>query len=105
MLAEAQFASTFSGAFLTPLAVLITFAVLGGVVRLVVKMNVALDEISKVKKEVLPNGGASLRDSINRIEAEQVEVKRKLKQHLKSSAEKRVEMDRMYADWQQRQPV
>lgn len=97
-----HFASTFSGAFLVPLAVLVAFAILGYAWKTLRQMNVAVAEIREVKKEVLPNGGSSLRDSVNRIEAEQAlvrqeasEVARQLAKHLRKAKRNQVVFDQM----------
>lgn len=106
MFADPKFATTLSGGFLLPLTVLIVFAILAYTVRTLQQMRVAVAEIRQVKKEVLPNGGASLRDSVNRIEAEQAsakaeaaEVARKLRKHLKKAKANQATFKQMQQDW------
>lgn len=97
MLADPKFASTISGSFLVPLAVLIAFAILTYAVKTLHQMQLAVSEIREVKKEVLPNSGTSLRDAVARIETrvdsvvdEQRAVARKLKKHIRDVAESKI---------------
>src|ERR1700749_2584593 len=101
---DGQFASTFVGAYLIPVLVGFPIAAICAVVTIGFKLSKRLDRqdawmgaqgekterlaeaVRDIKAEVHPNGGSSLKDAVNRIEAEQKSVAKKLKKHLADTA-------------------
>lgn len=101
------FANTFTGQFLIPLLVILTASMITAGVVFAVKtfrqFQAVIDVVLEVKAEVLPNGGGSMRDAVNRVEAEQTRVAKDLKRHLKVSSAKRDQLDTLYKDYEARQ--
>lgn len=109
-LGDSKFATTFVGAYLVPLLVALSAVAVITIITGVYKISIHLRNqdalLANIKAEVHPNGGGSLRDSINRIEFEQAaakveaaEVARKLKKHLKKAAVNQLVFDQMQRDW------
>lgn len=98
-----KWGTTFVGSFLIPLLVLVAFAILGAAYKQFKQLQIAVDEIKAVKKEVLPNGGASLRDAINRVEDRQdvaaaalLKQAGKLDKHIRDARRRRKQFEQQY---------
>lgn len=75
------------------LAILSILALLGtGIWTLVTRINGVLESVEYLRKEMKPNGGSSLRDSVNRLEAGQAALAKQLKDHAALSVSERAAM-------------
>lgn len=94
--AETRWAESLAGGVLLPvIAIVIGAAILGGIHYI----RQVLQRIDRVLKEVLPNSGSSMRDSLDRVEAEQKRSAKKLKKHLEASAAQQPLFEEMLADY------
>lgn len=96
LVADPKFATTVAGGVLLPvIAIVIGAAILGGVHYI----RQVLSRIDRVLKEVLPNSGSSMRDSMDRVEAEQKRVAKELRKHLRAVAVQQPVFEEMLADY------
>lgn len=93
VVATGQFASSFVGTFLVPLLVIITGTIL---VDVWVDGRKKLKILDAIIREVLPNGGGSLRDSVTRTEKKTNDVSKKLKKHLAVASVNQAKVEEMY---------
>ena len=67
------------------------------------RMNAQTDKIDKIMHEVLPNHGSSLNDSVRRTEAQQVELGKRLEEHIRETGVWYPMLDVMYKDFNKKE--
>lgn len=104
--ATTPFASTVAGQFLVPLLVILTASILTAGFVFSVKtfrqFQAVIGLVLEIKAEVLPNGGGSMRDAVDRQEKAQKKVKKDLKRHVADTATRRHRVDELLADFDAR---
>lgn len=101
LVADAEpFAKSFAGQFLIPLLVILAAAAITGGIAVGVKIfhrfTEVTDIVMAIKAEVLPNGGSSLRDAVNRTEVMAQATDRKLRKHLRHAKAQTLRLDELY---------
>lgn len=116
VLADTQFATTWTGMFLIPLLVALSAAAIVGAIVGTVKILRTLEKVTsrldaqdvvarEMAAELRPNGGGSLKDKVNQTADAVGNLAEELRKHLEDSAYKRGQLDKFMEFQQPAQPA